>query len=119
MPSADDRLLALCAAHPMSVVGSRVKGAFKIGLVRTEHPPARAYLRDLGAQPDQVVGASDFSSAGGAPWPARFSIVTRASARTLGSVSLSSSRSSGTTDLIPGCVGPSRPKCHAARLRTK
>ena len=27
--------------------------------------------------------------------------------------------SSGTEASIPGCCGPRRPKCHAARLRTK
>jgi hypothetical protein len=73
----------------------------------------------LGDTAGSAVGARDFSSAGGAPLPARFSSATRASARTLGSLSLSSSRSSGTTDSIPGCPGPRRPRCHAARLRTK
>jgi len=73
----------------------------------------------LGDTAGSAVGARDFSSAGGAPLPARFSTATRASARTLGSSSLSSSRSSGTTDSIPGCPGPRRPRCHAARLRTK
>jgi serine/threonine protein kinase len=75
-------------------------------------------LRDaLG--PNGRLGARDFSSAGGAPLPARFSSATRASARTLGSLSLSSSRSSGIATSIAGCPGPRRPRCHAARLRTK
>src|SRR6516225_10249106 len=61
----------------------------------------------------------DFSSAGGAPVPARFSSATSASAHTLGSLSLSNSRRSGTATWIPGCRGPRRPRCQAARLRTK
>src|SRR5262249_34498129 len=36
-----------------------------------------------------------------------------------GSLSLSNSRRSGTATSIPGCRGPSRPRCQAARLRTK
>jgi hypothetical protein len=81
-------------------------------------PDIRRYVT-LGGTAGSAVGARDFSSAGGAPLPARFSSATRASARTLGSLSLSSVRSSGTTDSIPGCLGPRRPRCHAARLRTK
>ena len=62
-------------------------------------------------QPDHPLAERDLSSAGGAPLPARF---PSASARALGSLSLSSSRSSGTAASIPGCRGPRRPRCHAA-----
>src|SRR6202047_1669228 len=70
-------------------------------------------------QPDHPWPERDFSSVGGAPLPARFPSATSASARALASLSLSSSRSSGTAAAIPGCRGPRRPRCHAARLRTK
>src|SRR6266550_2677421 len=77
------------------------------------------HLSEKQKQPDYPGAERDFSSAGGAPLPARFPSATSASARALGSLSLSSSRSSGTAASIPGCRGPRRPRCHAARLRTK
>ena len=61
----------------------------------------------------------DFSSGGGAPFPSSITSASAASTRTLGSSSPASCRRGWSACSIPGKTGPRRPRCQAARLRTK
>ena len=74
---------------------AKIAGVGASHAARRSSSRGRIFYATLGDTAGSAMGARDFSSAGGAPLPVRFSSAARASTRTLGSLSLSSSRSSG------------------------
>src|SRR5262250_2134644 len=78
----------------------------------------RLRLRGPNGSPETQVD-KDFSSGGGAPFPSSIPSASAASTRTLGSISPASFRRGRRACSIPGKAGPRRPRCQAARLRTK
>jgi hypothetical protein len=71
------------------------------------------------ATPSEAQEDEDFSSGGGAPFPSSIPSASAASTRTLGSLSPASCRRGRRACSIPGKAGPRRPRCQAAKLRTK